>query len=442
VAVIYLSSVDGSDADDGSTWALAKATLAASLTAAGAGGTVYVDNAHAETQATGITLTSPGTAASIVRVVCVDRTGNPEPPTTRATTGTVSCTGANNDISLNGTMYVYGLTFNWIRNGLVNNDTTNAAQVYEACGFNCGTGALSSALLLLNNSATRAKQVTLRNCTQTFNHVSQGVRVADRAVLEGGSIALTGTVPTTLWSNVSNTVGGDVLAQGVNCSAFGSGKNLINLAGETELTFSLVDCKLGASVAITTGSIPGQAAIQVAVINCDSADTNYRFHRQNYQATETQETVIVKTGGASDGTTPFSRKVVSTANASLLFPYQAMWLERWNETTGSSVTVTVGTVTDNVTLTDAEAWLEVEYLGTAGFPLGVFTSDRVSDPIFGTPANQATDTDAWTTTGLGTPVKQKLSVTFTPQEKGIIRARVVVAKASTTVYYDPLLQVA
>ena len=36
MADIYLSSVDGSDSDDGSTWALAKATLAAALTAAGA----------------------------------------------------------------------------------------------------------------------------------------------------------------------------------------------------------------------------------------------------------------------------------------------------------------------------------------------------------------------------------------------------------------------
>ncbi len=70
MAVIYLRSTDGSDADNGSTWALAKATLAAALTAAGAGGTVYVSQVHAETQAGAMTLTSPGTEASPVRVIC------------------------------------------------------------------------------------------------------------------------------------------------------------------------------------------------------------------------------------------------------------------------------------------------------------------------------------------------------------------------------------
>lgn len=34
-------------------------------------------------------------------------------------------------------------------------------------------------------------------------------------------------------------------------------------------------------------------------------------------------------------------------------------------------------------------------------------------------------------------MKQSLAVTFTPQEKGIIRAKVCLAKASTTMYFDP-----
>jgi hypothetical protein len=118
-----------------------------------------------------------------------------------------------------------------------------------------------------------------------------------------------------------------------------------------------------------------------------------------------------------------------------------MWIEKWNETTGSSITVTIETVTDNVTLTDAEAWIEVEYLGTSGFPLGIWTSDRIANATLGTPANQTSSSETWTTTGLATPVKQKLAVSFTPQEKGLIRARVAVAKASTTMYYDPLLTV-
>jgi hypothetical protein len=148
------------------------------------------------------------------------------------------------------------------------------------------------------------------------------------------------------------------------------------------------------------------------------------------------ESTIVRTGGASDGTTPISRKMTSSANAKFFAPLESDDVFAWNETTGSSVTVTAETMTDNVTLTDAEAWVEVEYLGTSGFPLGSGASDRAAD-ILATPANQTTSSEAWTTTGLTTPVKQKLSVTFTPQEKGLIRARVMLAKASTTLYFCP-----
>jgi hypothetical protein len=42
---------------------------------------------------------------------------------------------------------------------------------------------------------------------------------------------------------------------------------------------------------------------------------------------------------------------------------------------------------------------------------------------------------------MSNPNEQKLSVTFTPQEKGVIHATIRVAKASYTVYVDPLLQV-
>ena len=98
---------------------------------------------------------------------------------------------------------------------------------------------------------------------------------------------------------------------------------------------------------------------------------------------------------------------------------------------GSGVTVTIPVVTDGVTLKDNEAWVEVEYLGTSGLPLGSFASDAAPD-VLDSGTNQTTDaTSSWTTTGLGSPVKQSLATTFTPQEKGLVRARVCLAKAST-----------
>jgi len=175
--------------------------------------------------------------------------------------------------------------------------------------------------------------------------------------------------------------------------------------------------------------------------NCDNADTNYRLWIEDYLGTIKHESTIVRSGGASDGTTPLSWIMTSLANAE--YPTLHLYspeIAIWNDTTGSSKTVTIEVITDNVTLNDDECWLEVMHLGTSGYPLGSWVTDCKAD-IMATAAAQASSSETWTTTGLTTPVKQKLSVSFTPQEKGYIIARVVLAKASTTVYIDPKLTV-
>lgn len=447
MADIYLSSVDGDDGDDGSTWALAKATLAAALTAAGAGGTVYVDNAHAETQASAMTLTSPGTAASPVRVLCVDRTGNPEPPTALATTATVSTTG-NSAMTFAGFAFVYGVTFSVGsgNNGLAFANFTSISPWYwiiESGSIQLGSIHGGVRIFVGANSVGSDDcGLELVNSTLKFGNAAEGV-VLRCPMLWRNSAALAagGTTPTTLFLSPAGAAPyGRLRASGVDFSDFGSGNNLVQVGVDFN-RYDFENCKLGSSVSVATGTFAGQGGTKIRVVNCDSADTSYRYHKQDYQGTITQETTIVRTGGASDGTTPVSRKMESTANAHIFAPLESDPVVFWNETVGSSVTVTVETVTDNVTLTDKEAWVEVEYLGTSGFPLALFADDRASNnnAHLGSGTNQTTSSETWTTTGLTTPVKQKLSVTFTPQEKGLIRARVMLAKASTTMYFDPLI---
>src|SRR3990167_9113060 len=89
----YVRSTDGSDADTGLTWALAKATLVGALAVAAAGERIWVSQAHAETQASAMTLTSAGTEALPVEILCGNDAA--EPPTALATTATVTTTGAN-----------------------------------------------------------------------------------------------------------------------------------------------------------------------------------------------------------------------------------------------------------------------------------------------------------------------------------------------------------
>lgn len=422
----YLRSTDGDNVDDGLSWANAKATLANALGTASAGDRIFVSDNHAETQASAMTLTSLGTAASPCQIICVDDAGNPQPPTTRATTATVSTTG-NSSIVCTGFTWVYGVTFQCAdsTNG-PNLDITNW-NLDNCTLYRRGTSASGGVRALAGDM--RWKDTSVR-----VDAAGVGLLVTTKLVWVGGT-ATKGTGATTLFGGTNSNTGLSRLI-GVDCSQYGSGTTILPALNSGKRIVELINCKLGSSVTLM-GTPTTPAAEEIEVINCDSGNTNYRYQKQSYAGTITQETTIVRSGGATDGTTPISHKFVSSANSKFYAPLRGPWLTFWNETTGSAVAVTAETVTDNVTLTDAEAWIEVEYLGTSGFPLSVIATDQVSDPVFGTPANQTTSTVTWTTTGLTTPVKQKLSTSVTPQVKGPIRARVVLAKPSTTMYTCP-----
>lgn len=438
--VFYVRSTDGNDADSGATWALAKATLAGAFAAAAAGDRIWVSQVHAETQASAMTLTSPGTAASPCEVLCGNDAA--EPPTALATTATITTTDANN-MSFVGFAYVYGITFNC---------STGAAAA--AMAFTGSTAWWyrfdTCSLRLLNTSSSGTARITavgaaigmleLVNTTFQFGSTAQGIthRVPIRWMNTPGSAVL-GSAPTSLFQPSAAGSTPPVEVMGVDLSALAGSSALVLGSGANFSSHLFADCKLGASVAIITGTIVGRSGAEVKLVNCDSADTNYRYHFQNYMGTITQETTIIRTGGASDGTTPVSRKMVSTANSKFYSPLVSDWITYWNETL-SALTITVPVLTDNVTLTDAEAWLEVEYMSPGATPIGAFASDRAAS-IIATPANQTTDGVSSWASAPGTPVKQSLAVAVTPAEKGLIRARVALAKASTTIYFDPLLQV-
>jgi hypothetical protein len=432
----YVRSTDGNDADTGLTWALAKATLAGALAVAAAGERVWVSQAHAETQASAMTLTSAGTAASPVEILCGNDAA--EPPTALATTATISTTG-NSGITINGFAYHYGIAFNCGSGAnspiLSLCNTAGNGQIFDTCTLAIlatGTGSY-----IIVNGANAIW--TLVDSKLVFGNVSQviyAVNGGGMLTMIGGNIAATGSVPTTPFKSFYP---GHIRLRGVDLSAFGAGKSLV-LMETSAMLCRFEQCKLGASVALTTGAAAGA---EVFLSNSDSADTQYRMQLHAPFAGDIySETTVVRTGGASDGTTPLSHKMVSSANAKFVRPLYGPELVIYNAVVGSAKTATVEIVHDSLTaLTDAEVWLEVEYLGTSGFPLSLFLTDRAAD-ILATPADQTASSIAWTTTGLTNPNKQKLAVTFTPQEVGIIRCRVALAKASYTVYVDPLIVVA
>jgi hypothetical protein len=244
--------------------------------------------------------------------------------------------------------------------------------------------------------------------------VAQGIQVSGVCTWRNTPSAITGaTIPTTLF--VAGPAG-KIRMEGVDLSAVGSGKTLFASAssfGEMEL----VNCKLEDDA--TKRATQALMGHDVKLVRC-SETTNYKFQRFNYLGDEETETTIIRTGGSSDGTQGFSKKLTPTSNAKPHNPFEALPIEIWNDVEDVSRTVTVygtwggGAVPDN-----DEIWIDVDYLGDATSPQFSTVSSGMAT-VLSTPAGTDASSETW---GGGTTDFQ-MSVAFTPAQKGPVQIRV------------------
>jgi hypothetical protein len=249
--------------------------------------------------------------------------------------------------------------------------------------------------------------------------------------MRGGSFAATGAVPTTLLLYASScTIAGEI--HGVDLSAFGSGKTIVGTINTNCGQVTLRACKLGASVTpAATPTNPGSPYVDF--INCDSGATNYRNERYRYEGTLKTETTVVRTGGASDGATPISHAITTTSNTDWTQPFEGFPLAIWNDVVGSPVTVTVYGVWGGASVpNNDDIWIEADYLGSSSSPQSSRATGGKTNVLT---ANAALASDTSTWGGSTTPFK--MTVTFTPQQKGLVYVSVRAAAPSTTFYIDP-----
>ncbi len=441
MANYYVRSSAGGAAN-GTSWANAYTTIVAAMSGKAAGDVFWVADDHAETQGSAMAVTSPGTAASPCKILCVN-THATEPPTGLAATATITTTG-NFSMTFTGYAYTYGITYSAgtgvVFAGII---VSQDAWIFDTCVLKIPGTAAGGINLGSAGGNERVAYIEFINTQVQFSVAGHGIVTnGNRFIWRNTVNAVLGTVPTVLFRGAAAS-DGDVEVSGVDLSALGSGKSLVNvaIANSAVTRYLFRNCKLGASVSALSGAILGPGGTLVNIENCDSGDTNYRMELYRYAGSIVQETTIKKTAGASDGTTPLSWKMVSLAGCSFLWPLYSPPIYLWNEST-SSQTLTVEILHNSATnLDEGECWLEVEYLSTSGFPISALITDHNSTPISVSTTDQTsgTGTGNWTTTGLANANSQKLSVTFTAQEKGVLCARVVLGKASYTVYVDPVL---
>jgi hypothetical protein len=434
MTIRYLYNAAGG-ADNGTSWADAYETLAAAFTGSTAGDTIYVADDHAETQGSAMTLTSPGTIANPVYVICADRGGTVPPVSADITTGaSLSTTGAFS-IATAGFAYCEGVLFSA-------GDAANAASLngtggawyFKNCIFKLNNTAASQLIRISNNAVGCA--TVWDNCQLQFGATTHAVSCLGNLVWKNTASALIGgTYPGTN-GLFTGALSGRVHIHGVDLT------NLTNriiptaATGQGTTDFLVENCKLGSATVFGTILTRG---VSLRMVNCATGATNYKYYRSEYSGTEEDETTVVRTGGASDGTTPMARKISTTANAKWWWPFESQPIPVWNETTGS-ITLTVygiwtpsaGSALPN----NDEVWMEVRHMDSSGSPISSIATTGKAD-ILATGTPNTADSSTW---GGGT-TDFKMAVTITPEMKGLIEVVVKVAAANAIVWIDPLIEI-
>lgn len=438
---LYVRSTDGNDADSGLTWALSKALLSGAAGIDAAGDKVYVSQAHAQSSATG-THVWAGTNSNPVWVIGANDAA--EPPTSPSTAPTITITGTT--FTWQGGAYTEGINFVFTSASsfaIAFNDTTGFKQTFRNCSFFYDGAGGGTTISFGAAGISSSNSTDLLNCTFRFSATGNRLGAAREVNIRGGSWAAGGVAPPGVFSLSSGFRPAMLTVEGFDFSALPAATNLVQAINEGGSRAVFRNCRLPAS---WSGSLVAAGQINLGSVvemhNCDSADTTYRMWIERFEGSVRSETTVVRTGGASDGTTPQSWRMASSANVA--YPNLVLTspeIAKLNVTPGTPVTLTLEIVTDNVTLNDDQCWIDVQYLGTSGFPRSLFANDAPAN-VLTTAVAQTTSTETWTTTGLTTPVRQKLSVTFTPQEAGFMHVTVKLARASTTVFVDHKITVA
>lgn len=413
---------------------------------AAAGDTIYVDDGHNEKWASinfDVRYNVYTARDNPIKVFCVDKAD--DSLSSGAVFGTSNA--AANTLGLNDSFYSYGITFT--SGGSISlgaSGYTFASMCIEGTGpgftvFEIGTTGTSNYLYSGNAYPVR---VIIRNGDIKLNNAGNYIGTSQGTLHWYNGVLVAPNETTYL---VSGYMGLAVI-EDVDLSAMCAGatsRYLIQDGSSSMAIYLFKRCKFpsGAGFAIQNrasyqmtefgvGSYP-----RLIIDQCSSGTSLTVTETHDRWGDTIKEATLIKTGGASDGTAGFAFKMVSTSlakdglHSAHASPVIAGVLD-----VATSQTVTVDCLVDSATnLQNDEVWMEISYPKNAGDVLGARATDRFT-PL-DTPADHASSTATWTTTGMSNPNEFKLEITFDPGQVGPYEIRVFLSKPSTTIYVDP-----
>lgn len=403
-----------------------------------AGNNFFIATEHAETQATAMTLTSPGTLALPCKIYSVTKTT--VPPTTAnqsvgasiSTTGTSSLTCTGVGFEYNHVSFSAGSAASFAN--LVLSSTSTGFNVFNNCVLELGNTNANSRINL--NTTGSGTYVKVENCTFTFGGNTSQTITTNATTCTAEIINCNFTTIATPPTVILTPICANLYIAGTDFSIYGAGKTILGAStAATSRIATLRNCKFGTGV--TKVALATSMTQRASIVSSDSSATSYNHENYTFSGQQVVETTIVRTGGASDFTTPIAWKANTNTNTNFIIPYEFTPIAIWNDTISSNVNVTVYGIWDSGALpNNDDIWMDVYYMGDSTSPLSTLnTSNKVSS--LATSSSLSSDTSTW---GAGSTTPFKMSVTLSspqPLIKGIIYVKLFAAKASTTFYIDP-----
>ncbi len=439
----------------GADWTNAFPLMANAANGIIAGDTLYVAHDHDEANTGNAqNFIFPGTMANPNQIICVNRSGS-VPPAPADLRTTANITVGISGLVLRGSAYIYGIHF-------------NAGIGASANGFNftpaAPTGSqmvmtLENCVLIANGSSGSASKFAVGTLSAGCPFKLELINTPVTFGLSGDGITMRQGV--LIWRNTPSALPGVAVSKLLNSETVNNDQSLyiqfegVDFTGGITATGNVVgftnvspgrrvyikDCKLPASTNLV---VPIDNPTQfVEVIRSDSGATNYRHERHTWSGNTVANSSIVRTGGASDGLTNVSWKIITkSANISWPFPMSTFPMGIWNDTTTGNLSITVFGAA-NTMPNNADIWLETSYLGSGGSPLSTTQSNGKAN-ILSSNVSQITDSSTWSSNP-NTAVPFKMTVNISggaPSQAGLLYATVKVAKPGTIFFVDPKLTVA
>lgn len=442
MAIKYLRSTDGSNTDDGSTWALSKATMTGAGSAMAAGDTLYVSQAHAETQAAVMTIALPGTVAEPNFVIGSNDAA--EPPTAGSEAATISTSGGN-ALNVNGSAFFEGLTFSAgdaanYANLTINGGTASSyRQVHRKCKFRLVGTHPSNILAFGSGNGNTNCDTLLIDSTYKLSNASSVINLRGDVKIVGGSLEAGTAALTAIFKIGATSQPAYVFIDGFDASSMSSTVKMFSAAAQQNGVAVACGCKM------PTGWVADNIAGDVGSYvfsrfemydTLPAGGSRIPFVVKDAGGLITPESTIVMSGGSEVGSAKMGASALCTETGQTLelFP-----LSTKIASSGSAMIATVEFVHDSATpLTNADIYVDLYYPTATGEAVATTRRATFFSAVSDCPSSSA----AWTTTGLASPLKQKITVGFTPGAIGLVRAVVRLGKASKTVYVDTKLTVA